>query len=218
MSTDQERLQRLSDIGAILRNDHFVYTSGLHGDQYVNKDVVFTYPELLDQIAEDLAEAVHGQDIIVQTVIAPEKGAIGLAPFMAMYCGNDDWRRVMRAAYAEKTSDGNFAIRRGFDQVITGHNVLVVEDVVNTGGSVSQVVQVVRSLGGSVVAVAGICNRGGITAQDLDVPAIISWLDVPMKTHLADNCPLCQAGIPINTTVGHGAAYVAEHGQPQRST
>lgn len=105
-----------------------------------------------------------------------------------------------------------FTLKRGQAASVAGKTVLVVEDVLNTGGSAARTVEAVRSAGGDVVAVAALCNRGGVTAADLDVPLLVSLLDVTMDAWDEPECPMCKSGVPVNTDVGHGKQYLARKG------
>ncbi|MEI6499047.1 MAG: phosphoribosyltransferase family protein [bacterium] len=105
---------------------------------------------------------------------------------------------------------GKFVFKRGYgDLVAGGKKVLVVEDVLTTGSSVKKVVEAVRAIGGEVVGVAALCNRGAVTAKDIgDVPELFSLMNISMESWDASECPLCAAGVPINTTVGKGQAFL----------
>jgi orotate phosphoribosyltransferase len=87
--------------------------------------------------------------------------------------------------------------------------VLVVEDILTTGGSARLVVEAVAAAGGTVVGVGALCNRGGVSAQQIGAPVLFSLSTVPMESFAAEECPLCAAGVPVNTRVGKGAAFVA---------
>jgi orotate phosphoribosyltransferase len=106
--------------------------------------------------------------------------------------------------YAEKQGDG-FVIRRGYDQLGRSKKILVVEDILNTGGSVRKVVDAVRALPADVVGVAALCNRGGVKSKDLgNVPQVFALMDISLEAWEPEDCPLCKKGMPINTQVGKG--------------
>jgi orotate phosphoribosyltransferase len=98
--------------------------------------------------------------------------------------------------------------RRGYDALVAGRRVLVVEDILTTGGSARTVVQAVEKAGGTVVGVAALCNRGGVTADLLGSPQLYSLASVPLESWSAEECPLCASGVPVNTRLGKGAAFV----------
>jgi orotate phosphoribosyltransferase len=85
----------------------------------------------------------------------------------------------------------------------------VVEDILTTGGSARMVVEAVAAAGGTVVGVGALCNRGGVTAQALGAALLFSLAEVPLESFAPEECPLCRAGVPVNTRVGKGAAFLA---------
>jgi orotate phosphoribosyltransferase len=85
----------------------------------------------------------------------------------------------------------------------------VVEDIVTTGGSVRQTVAAVRAGGGEVTRVMALCNRGGITAADLGVPAFAALVTLSLDSWEASACPLCRDGVPVNSDVGKGREFLA---------
>lgn len=206
----------LEGVGAIITGKHFVYQAGEHGPDYVAKDVAITHPSDYAVVAGEISGLVGDLDFGV--VCGIEKGAIALGFLVALH-RSEAITRDVRYVYAEKAAgpDGSkqFMLGRGFPAIVKGWKVLVVEDVVNTGGSVEAVIAAVRAAGGTVVGVAAICNRGGVTAEQLGVPVLRAALDVLMPKYPADACPLCAASVPIETEFGHGKEFVAEHGQPK---
>jgi orotate phosphoribosyltransferase len=113
--------------------------------------------------------------------------------------------------YAEKSEGGDaFVIKRGYDKLIAGKNVLVVEDILTTGGSAKKVVEVTRAIGGNVVGLGVLCNRGEITPQDVaDVPKLTSLVNVKLDAWDEATCPLCEQNVPVNTDVGKGREFLA---------
>ena len=106
-----------------------------------------------------------------------------------------------------------FLLRRGYDKLVVGKNVLVLEDILTTGGSVKKAVETAKAAGGKVVGVAALCNRGGVTAEFLGVPELHSFLEVSLESWEEKDCPLCAAKIPIHTEVGKGREYLARKGK-----
>ena len=90
-----------------------------------------------------------------------------------------------------------------------GRRVLVVEDIVTTGGSVRQTVAAVRTAGGQVTMVTALCNRGGVTAADLGVPVFSALVTLSLDSWEAASCPLCRDGVAVNTDVGKGREFLA---------
>jgi orotate phosphoribosyltransferase len=202
-----EILNLLSTVGAVLIDDHFVYTSGRHGSAYINKDALYPHTNATDLLCRQIALRYAGSD--VDAVIGPVVGAVILAYAVARNLSELTSRDVL-CVYAEKTADDGFTIKRGYDKLLHGKRVLVVEDVLTTGQSVRKVVQAVRAEGGQVVAVAALCNRGAVRASDLaDVPELFALVEVQLDTWDAEQCPLCGRGVPVNTDVGKGRAFLA---------
>lgn len=193
----------LAEVRAILTDRHVVYTSGRHGSTYVNKDAVYPHTERVSDLCGLLAESVRGH--YVEVVCGPALGGIILSQWTAHHLH-------ALAVYAEKAPAGGLALRRGYDHVVSGRRVLVVEDVLNTGGSVRETVAAVRAAGGEVVAVAALCNRGGLTAADLDVPALHALVELTLESWDAASCPLCRDGVPVDTEVGKGREFLAARG------
>lgn len=104
----------------------------------------------------------------------------------------------------------SFVIKRGYDKLVAGKRVLVVEDILTTGGSARETVHAARRAGGKVLAVAAMVNRGGVTHEALGgVKVLRVLLNVAMKAYPPQECPLCASGVPINTDVGHGRQFLA---------
>ncbi len=201
-------LALLADVGALITGDHLVYTSGRHGSSYVNKDALYPHTAATAAVCERLARHFTGAG--VEVVAGPTIGGVILAQWTAYHLSAMDGREVL-AVYAEEeaAADGKRrALRRGYDTLAQGRRVLVVEDVLTTGGSARQVVEAVRRAGGEVIGVGALCNRGGVTAATLSAPELYALVEVPLESYAPEDCPLCAAGVPINTRVGKGAAYL----------
>jgi orotate phosphoribosyltransferase len=202
-----EILQILSAVGAVMLDSHFVYTSGKHGSAYINKDALYPHTKQTELLCKQIAShfAGHGIDVVIGPVI----GAVILSYAVARSLSELTARDVL-CVYAEKTDDGDFSIKRGYDRLIRGKRVLVVEDVLTTGESVRKVVRAVRDAGGDVVAVAALCNRGEVTANDLArVPEFFSLVNIPLDATEETECPLCARGVPVNIDVGKGREFLA---------
>jgi len=204
--SQHEVMLLLERLGAVIVDSHIVYTSGKHGSAYINKDAVYPHAIETSRLCETIAE--HFTDHEVHTVIAPAIGAVILSQWVAYHLTQRTGHAVA-GVYAEKGENDTFTIKRGYDQFVVGRNVIVVEDVLNTGGSARKVVDAVRATGGNVLAVAALCNRGGVTTRDLgDVPELFALVNVEMDAWDAAECPLCREGKPINTQVGKGREYL----------
>ncbi|MBI2263172.1 phosphoribosyltransferase [Candidatus Berkelbacteria bacterium] len=204
---EQEVLQLLGKVGAVITGGHFVYTSGKHGTVYVDKDALYPHTKETSYLCRAIAEQFA--DDGVEAVVAPAIGGVILSQWTAFHLSEITGREIL-AFCAEKT-DGGFVIKRGgATKKLPGKNILVVEDVLTTGGSAKKVVEATRALGGNVVGLGVLCNRGGITPQDVaDPPKFFALVNVKLDAWDEAECPLCAQGVPINTDVGKGREYLA---------
>jgi len=213
---EKEVLEILEDVEAVITGSHIVYTSGKHGTAYVNKDAI--YPHTVK--ASILCQWIAGLflDDGVQAVIAPAIGGVILSQWTAHHLTMLSNRREVFGVYAEKSDDGSFVIKRGYDKFIAGKRVLVVEDILTTGGSARKVVEAVRAIGGNVVGVGVLCNRGGVTAQDLaNVPKLEVLVNISLDAWNEADCPLCKQGVPVNPDVGKGREFLARRQQEHKA-
>lgn len=193
------------DIIATLENldglltGHFVLKSGKHSNQYLNKDVIYPYTDIMEHVGKALSGlALRNKFTNVQFVAGPEKGGIILAQWTAYAMWNYIGAPPPLAIYAEKTI-GGFGFNRGYAEMIPNKRILLVEDIVTTGGSIIAVKEAIEKLGGIVVGIVALVNRGGVKIPNLHT---LASLDV--ESWDAVDCPLCKQGVPINTNVGHG--------------
>ena len=209
---EEKVLQILGRVGAVITDSHIVYTSGKHGTAYVNKDAVFPNLKESDALAGVLARRfVAGE---VEVVIGPAVAGALFARDVARELQGLTARKI-RPVYAEKPEGGDiFVIKRGYGTLIAGKNVLVVEDVLTTGGSVKKVIKATRAVGGNVVGVGALCHRGGITAADvgLETGRLEAIVNITLDAWDEDECLRvgpCSRGAPINTDVGKGREFLA---------
>lgn len=200
-----EILETLAKVGAIITNSHIVYTSGRHGDSYVNKDAVYPHTGVTSRLCENIARHFLASEI--EVVIAPAIGGVILSQWIAHHLGLLSGKEVL-SLYAEKADDG-FVVRRGYEKILPGKRTLIVEDVLTTGGSVKKVVEICKTLNAGVVGVAALCNRGGISAQDLGVKELYALVRVDLASWEEKDCPLCAKKVPVNREVGKGREFTA---------
>ena len=206
---EQEVLQVLSKVGAVVTDSHIVYTSGKHGTAYVNKDALYPHTAETSRLCRAIAERFADDN--VQVVIAPAIGGVILSQWTAHHLSKMNGHEVF-GVYAEKSEDRRrdaFIIKRGYDKLIAGKIVLVVEDVLTTGGSAKKVVKATRAIGGYVVGLGVLCNRGGITPQMIDVPKLDALVSVKLDAWDEATCPLCERNVPVNTDIGKGREFIA---------
>lgn len=173
--------QILEDSGALL-NGHFLLTSGRHSAQYIQCAQVLKYPKYAEFLGQAVAAAYD--DVPIDLVIGPALGGVIIAHEVA--------RTLDRTClFAERDNSGRMCLRRGF-KIEAGQRVLVVEDVITTGGSVSDVINLVRGAGGTVVGVGVIVDRSG-GKVDFGVP-LTALLTISITTYAPEECPLCASG------------------------
>ncbi|MFH1714443.1 MAG: phosphoribosyltransferase family protein [Candidatus Nealsonbacteria bacterium] len=202
-------LEIFAQTKAIIKNSHIIYASGLHGSDYVNKDAVYRDPEATDELCQAIAEHFQWLNNL-EVVVAPVEGGINLSQGVARHLRRLTGRKII-SIFADKEGD-TLVIRRGYDKDVPERNILVVDDIFTTGGSVKKLIELIRSLNGRVIGVGGLCDRGGVTAVDLgkNVPEPFVLIKVQMATYLPDKCPLCKAGIPFNMEVGKAKERLAQ--------
>ncbi len=202
---EEEVLELLQKVGAF-RAGHFVFVSGLHADTYVNKNAMYPYTREMSKLCRSIAERFVGKNI--EAVVGPATGGIILSQWVAYHLSELEGREVY-GTYADKDGEG-FVIKRGYDEIIKGKNVLVVEDLVTTGGSLRKVIEASRGVGANVVGAVAICNRGGVTKEAIgNPPEFTSLLTVHLEQWPESECELCKRGIPVNTDIGHGKEFLA---------
>lgn len=203
----------LKSVGA-WRTGHFLLTSGLHSDQYMQCQRVMQYPRFGNLLADLLVEKFSDSGLRPDVIVGPALGAVHLEVFVASALErrshkslNDyflsadsvskslDQKHIdsmVKAVFAERAAGSeDFSIRRGID-LAEGTKVFVVEDVTTTGGSARKVVELLRALGTTPVGVGAIVDRSGGQAT-FDVP-FFSLLKLNLATYQPDACPLCKSG------------------------
>lgn len=205
---EQEVLTLLAKVGAVITGSHIVYASGKHGTAYVNKDAVYPHTKETSELCRAIAKKFRSDG--VQVVIAPAIGGVILSQWVATHLSELTGSEVF-SVYAEKANNGDtFVIKRGYDKLVAGKNVLVVDDVITTGGSAKKVVEVTRAIGGNVIGLGALCNRGGVTPQDVaDIPKLFALVNIKLDAWDEAECPFCAKGVPINPDVGKGREFLA---------
>jgi orotate phosphoribosyltransferase len=168
----------LIESGALLEG-HFLLASGRHSARYIEKFRLLEQPRLTSRLCAELARRFREHNI--QCVVGPVTGGIILAFEIGRQLG-------CRAIYAERAEDGKgFVLRRGF-RLAPGERVLVVEDIVTTGGSALKVIDTVRGAGGEVVGVGLLCDRSG-GSIDFGVPVVEALLQLHIESYPPDAVP-----------------------------
>ncbi len=196
----------LKSVGAVIADTHVVLTSGRHSNAYVNKDALYPHTEASSQVGKMFAEKYKNMDI--DAVAAPALGGIILSQWTAYHLSKLKGKEVL-GVYTEKTPEKNQIFTRGYDKLVAGKKVLVIEDLTTTGGSVRKVVDSVKAVGGKVVAVCVMVNRDPklVTSEAVGGPFSALGMFV-IDSYEEKDCPLCKKNISINTQVGHGKKYM----------
>ncbi len=168
-----------------LLEGHFELSSGLHSSGYLQCARVLQHPDHAATLGAALAE--QAARVEPSVVLSPALGGVVIGHEVARALG-------VRALFAERR-DGRLTLRRGFE-IAPGERVLVVEDVVTTGGSTRETIDVATAAGGTVVGAATIINRGG-EAVGFDVP-FIALAQVSLPTYESSSCPMCAAGSAVS--------------------
>jgi len=191
-----------------LLKGHFLLSSGLHSDTYLQCALALQYPDLAEKLASLLVKkflstyqptclAVRRVNLsTIGLVVSPALGGIVIGQEVARVLG-------CRAIFTER-ENGKMTLRRGF-QIKKGEKILVVEDVITTGGSTKEVIDAVRNAGGEIVGIACIIDRTGLIGLPkrqgggqvkFDYP-LISLLKLEIENYAPQNCPLCKKNIPL---------------------
>ncbi len=210
MNIQEEVLGILKRTEAVITDSHIVGTKGGHMSVYINKDAIYPHTRETFRLCELFAQKIKYLD--VDAVVGPVIGGVILSQLVAYHLSKIKNKDIL-GLYAEKTPEGGMTLigRRNYDQLVKGKKVLVVEDITNTGASARKTVEAVKEVGGEVAAVAAIANRNpeNVTAEFLGAPFYPLCI-FKAENFDADDCPLCKAGVPINTRVGHGKKFLEE--------
>jgi orotate phosphoribosyltransferase len=180
--TEEEILKVFRDHSALLEG-HFILSSGLHSDRYVQCALVLQEPRVAEQLGKELAAKFR--NLGASVVAAPALGGILVAHEVARAL-------AIRGVFTER-QDGIMALRRGFS-FDPGEPTLVVEDVITTGLSTRETINCVEQAGGKVVGVGALIDRSGGVASL--VPPKEALLSLAIQNYKPADCPLCKAGIP----------------------
>ncbi|OIO15398.1 phosphoribosyltransferase [Candidatus Gottesmanbacteria bacterium CG11_big_fil_rev_8_21_14_0_20_37_11] len=205
--TGTELLEIFKKTGGYITGSHIVYTSGKHGEAYLNKDAIYPHTNEISQVCFEIAKRYKEKEI--EVVAAPALGGIILSQWTAYHLSKMTGKEVL-GIYTEKTPDKNQVFTRGYGKLVYGKKVLVVEDITTTGGSVIKVISSVKSAEGIVIGVCVLANRDpeNINSNTIGVP-FQSITEIKLNAWEEKECPLCKKGIPINTQVGKGKEYLS---------
>jgi len=181
--TGKKTMDLLKKSKALLEG-HFLLSSGLHSNRYVQCALVLQYPNYAAFLAKEIAKKFG--KVKIDTVISPAIGGIVF--------GHEVARAIRaRALFAER-EEGKLTLRRGFD-IRKDERVLVAEDVLTTGGTVKEIIKIVRNKKAKLVGVGSLVNRS-MKRFNFGVP-LKSLVKLNIKTFDAQHCPLCKEGLPL---------------------
>jgi orotate phosphoribosyltransferase len=189
MAPQESQILALFDqTGAYLRG-HFRLTSGLHSPEYLQCALLLQHPAHAERLGRELAQGVRGLigESRVDVVASPAVGGLIIGHEVARALG-------ARFVFAERDADGCMTLRRGFS-VERGEAAVVIEDVVTTGGSTREVVELVARAGARVLAAGSVIDRSGGEAG-VGVPRV-ALATLRVVAYPPDECPLCRQGLPV---------------------
>lgn len=204
----------LERAGAILRNDHFVYASGLHGDTYIAKKMLYTDASVTALLCRQMAQRAleFGR---ITCVVGPEKGGIILAQWVGYFL-NEALEYKVASVFAEKTDVPTyspahwprFIFSDDYGRLVKDKDVLLVDDVVTTGGSLGSLACLVRQYGGKIRGGVALYNRGNVAASDIGIPGLVSLVNMSEESWPAHQCLLCVNKVPVNLHYGRGREFI----------
>lgn len=224
---EEEIVEEFQKRGILLRDGHFRYTSGKHGEDYIDKNALLAHTDLAGSLVHEMALGHLGEDdgaLAPDVIIGPAMSGAILAHLVA-----HEYTRVAHwfldgpvlAAFVEKDpKSGMFRLARNYDKVVRGRRVLVVEDVINTGGTAMAAAHSVIMAGGTVIGVSVIWNRGAsdkLTLPDagggvMELP-ISALVHRPLPSYSEEDCSRygpCSRGVQLSVNFGHGAEFLAK--------
>ncbi len=180
----QKRILDIFHETGVLQEGHFVLSSGRHADKYLQCARVLQYPEYANELGKNIAGIWQNENIDV--VVGPAIGGIIVSFVVAQALG-------VRSIFTER-KNGQMKLRRSFE-LSPGKRVLVVEDVVTTGGSVREVTELLEEKDVNIVGISSLVDRSG---GQVSFPYIYKpLLQIFVNSYKAGECALCEKGIPI---------------------
>jgi len=188
--TQKEVLEIFQKCSALL-SGHYRLSSGLHSGKYLQCALVLQYPNLAEKLCNQLASKFKLHGLKVDAVVSPAIGGIIVGQEVAKALG-------CRALFCER-EEGKMKLRRGFT-IGKGEKIVIVEDVITTGGSVKEIVRIVNSTGGKVEGIGAIVDRSQPSLShelaNLNL-SLKSLLKMNIETYSPQECPICKRGVPL---------------------
>jgi len=179
----RELLKLLQETGAML-DGHFLLTSGRHSNMYIEKFRILEDPRALDDVCRAMSETVQNQN--VELVLGAAIGGILIAGGVGRYLD-------VKHIFSERV-DGKMELRRGFS-ITKGQRIIIVEDIITTGGSVFELIQLAKDYEAEIVHVVNLVDRSS-GEVNFEVPTT-ALLTIPSESWEPEDCPLCQKEVAI---------------------
>lgn len=185
----------LTHAGAI-RKEHRRLSSGLHTDTFVDMQVLFdTYPNYASILCGSIANDLFKHDVPADIIIGPAEGAKFVAQHIAIQLAHRIQRPV-NWTYAKKLAKNRYRLLKTDKNLFVDRNVVVVDDVITSGGSLMRTIHLIKDAGGTISAIAALCNRGRLSTE-FDTPHFFTVFPGPGKIWHPWECELCKAGKSI---------------------
>jgi orotate phosphoribosyltransferase len=188
--TEKQVLEILQKYGAIL-SGHFRLSSGLHSGKYLQCALALQYPNLAEKLGSQLASKFKFRESNIDAVVSPAIGGIIVGQEVARAFG-------CRALFCER-EEGKMKLRRGFE-IKRGEKIVIVEDVITTGGSVKEIVEIVKGRGGKVEGIGAVVDRSQPSLSHELATLNLSLnilLKMNIETYSPKECPICKKGVPL---------------------
>lgn len=189
----EQMLAMYEDAGALL-NGHFILSSGRHSSRYLQSALVLMNLSNATALAEELIKNINPDDF--DMVVAPAIGGLVI--------GQEVARLLAKPFIFTERKEGKMQLRRGF-RIPEKTRLLVVEDVITTGGSVRECIDVVRRHDGQPMYIVAVVDRAPDSEDRFDIPYKTA-MSLTVKTHAPDTCPMCAEGIPAIKPGSRGSA------------
>ncbi len=188
---------------------HFIYAAGGHGNVYVDKAEITFWPTETSILCKEIAW--RWRDEKIEVVVGPAIGGIKLADRVAEWLTTFTGKEIP-ALYTEKDNRGEQILKRGVDK-IRDKKTLVIEDIVNTGKSLKNTIDVCTKAGAKIAGCHSLVDRssGSVTAKTLGISNFLALKKMNVANYDEGKCPLCDTKVPINTDRGHGEEYLKTH-------
>lgn len=187
LSLEENQLLNLFRSRKALLEGHFILSSGLHSNRYLQSALLLQDTQIAEELGRALADKFPGH---IETIVSPALGGVIIGHEVAR-------AKRARAIFVEKNEQGRPVLRRGFN-LSEGETVLVVEDVITTGLSTSEVITLLEGVGAELVGIASIVNRSSEPNKKLASygKPLYSLLNLTVESWEPSNCELCKKGVP----------------------